>query len=44
MPKSLISLKERGLEINFVDDNFKPYKKLIYAYASYPNSTIINSR
>lgn len=41
LPKSLISLKERGLEINFVDDNFKPYKKLIYAYASYPNSTII---
>ena len=41
LPKSIIALKKRGLVIEFVEHNYGPYKKLIYAYKKYPKATII---
>ena len=41
LPKSLLALQKRGLLIEFVEANHGPYKKLVYSYKLYPNSTII---
>ncbi len=32
LPKSLLKLQKRGLDIKFVDYNLRSYKKLIYTY------------
>lgn len=41
IPKRLKDLTRRGLEIIFVDNDFKPHKKYYYAMQQYPNSNII---
>lgn len=41
VPKRLQNLTKRGLEIVFVDNDFKPHKKYYYAMQQYPNSVII---
>ncbi|QWF70942.1 hypothetical protein KEF85_00080 [Methylomonas paludis] len=41
IPIELRRLENRGLQIEYVDRNIGPYKKLIYALSSFPNSTII---
>lgn len=41
LPKSLTKLKEKGVEIKFVDDDIKAHKKYFYALQEYPKSNII---
>jgi len=41
LPNSLKRLQSRGLEIYFVDENIKSYKKLIYTLEKSPHSDII---
>ena len=43
LPKKLIKLQERGLEIVFVEDDLKPHKKYYYAMQEYPNDLIITA-
>lgn len=40
IPKKVLKLKDRGLEIRFCDD-LKPHKKYYYAIKDYPNDIII---
>lgn len=41
LPYSLLSQKERGLEIKFYDEDLGPFKKIYYALQTYPDSLII---
>lgn len=41
IPDKVLSLKNRGLEIEIVNENLKSYKKLIYALKKFPNENII---
>lgn len=41
IPKRLQNLTKRGLEIVFVENDFKPHKKYYYSMQQYPNSDII---
>lgn len=41
LPASLERLRKRGVRIDFVTENLRPYKKLYYALQEYPESTII---
>lgn len=41
LPVSLTSLCSRGLEIVFVEDDFRSHKKYYYAMQSYPDSIVI---
>jgi Glycosyl transferase family 2 len=41
LPSSLVRLRKRGVRIDFVSENLRPYKKLYYALQEYPDSTII---
>lgn len=41
IPKKILSLKNRGLEIEVVNENLKSYKKLIYAIEKFPDLNII---
>lgn len=41
LPKSLISLIKRGLEIRLCDNNLRSHKKYYYAFKEYPNDTVI---
>lgn len=43
IPKNLLKLKPRGLEIRFVDENIKSYKKLIYALAEFSHCLIVTA-
>ncbi len=41
LPQALKSLQKRGLTIRYVKDNYKSYKKLIYAIDEFPNAILI---
>jgi len=41
LPKSLTKLKRRGLEIMFVDEDFRSHKKYLYTLLKYPNDNMI---
>lgn len=41
LPKNLLRLQSRGLEIRFCEDNLMPHKKYYYSILEYPNSHII---
>ncbi len=41
LPKTITRLEKRGLEVQWVKNNLKPYKKLCYALKAYPNKPII---
>jgi hypothetical protein len=41
LPESLIKLKDRGLTINFCNDDLRSHKKYIYALEQYPNDYIV---
>ncbi|MGE6219792.1 hypothetical protein [Nubsella zeaxanthinifaciens] len=41
LPKRLLKLKKRGLQIVFVSDNLRPHNKYFYAMSSFPNASII---
>ena len=41
LPKSLINLKSRGLEIRFVKDDLRAHKKYFYSIKEFPNDIII---
>lgn len=41
VPASLLALKERGLQIEFVADDIRSHKKYFYAFKKYPSSAII---
>lgn len=41
IPKNILRLKSRGLEVRFVDENLKSYKKLIYSLRSFDKATIV---
>jgi hypothetical protein len=41
LPKNLIALQRRGLEIRFCDENLMPHKKYHYTFNENRNSTII---
>ena len=43
LPKSLLSLRRRGLEIRFCDDDLKPHKKYFYAMQEFPDSIVITA-
>ncbi|SHJ13766.1 glycosyltransferase [Pseudobutyrivibrio xylanivorans] len=43
LPKKLVKLQKRGLEIVFVEDDLKPHKKYYYALQEYPNDLIITA-
>lgn len=41
LPRSLLRLKRRGLQIVFVADNLKPHNKYFYAMSAFPNADIL---
>ncbi|WP_207536126.1 hypothetical protein [Desertivirga arenae] len=41
LPESLTSLKKRGLQIVFVEDNLKPHNKYYFAMKAFPKANII---
>lgn len=41
IPKRLLKLKERGLTIEFCDDDLRAHKKYFYSIQKYPNANII---
>lgn len=41
LPKNLLKLEERGLQIRFCDENIKPHKKYYYTFQNYPEANII---
>lgn len=41
LPNNLLRLKKRGLEIRFVDENIKSYKKLVYAVEAFKQHHIV---
>lgn len=41
IPASLIKLQSRGLDIRFVDENIKSYKKLVYAVETFSDHHIV---
>lgn len=41
IPNSLLRLQKRGVRIDFVDENLRPYNKLYYAWQQYPKAKII---
>lgn len=41
LPKKLLQLEKRGLEIRFCNNNLMPHKKYFYAMQEFPNATII---
>ena len=43
LPKRLIALEKRGLDIRFVDGDLKPHKKYYYALQDYPQMRVITA-
>lgn len=43
LPESLIALKERGVEIEFVEGDIKSHKKYYYVMSRYPDSIIVTA-
>ncbi|WP_317931189.1 hypothetical protein [Halioxenophilus sp. WMMB6] len=41
LPELLHKQQQRGLTINFVDEDFGPYKKYVYSFKQFPDSLII---
>ena len=41
LPKSLLKLKAKGLDIRFVDDDLRPHKKYYYTILAYPDNDFI---
>ena len=41
LPNKVKRLQKRGLTIRFVEENYKPYKKLIYTVQEFPDAHII---
>lgn len=41
LPKELLRLEKRGLEIRFCNENLMPHKKYFYSMLEFPNSNII---
>ncbi len=41
LPKNLLRLEKRGLEIRFCDENLMPHKKYFYTMQEYPDANII---
>lgn len=41
LPKSLLRQKERGLEIRFVDNDYRSHKKYLYALTDFPEDILI---
>jgi mutator protein MutT len=41
LPDSLLHLKKSGLEVRWVEDNLKSFKKLIYSLTEFPDDLII---
>ncbi len=41
VPESLLELKERGLQIEFVKDDIRSHKKYFYAFQRFPQAAII---
>lgn len=41
LPKNLLKLEKRGLQIRFCDENIKPHKKYYYTFQDYPDANII---
>lgn len=41
LPQSLLDQKYRGLQINFVEDDFRSHKKYLYAFETFPNAKVI---
>lgn len=41
LPRKILALKEKGLEILWVDKNLKPHNKYFYAMQKYPKAAII---
>ena len=41
LPKKLLALRSRGLEVRFCDDDLKPHKKYFYVMREFPDSVII---
>lgn len=41
LPKKLLRLQEYGLEIRFVDGDYKSYKKCLYAFQDFPNDFVM---
>lgn len=41
LPKSLVNLTNKGLDIRFVDDDLRPHKKYFYSFKTWPNNCII---
>lgn len=41
LPKRLLNLQKRGLEIRFCDDDLRSHKKYYYAFLEFPDSYII---
>ena len=43
LPHSLLHLEKRGVEIRYVENNLRSYKKLIYALKEYANDVIVTA-
>jgi len=41
LPKRLLRLQEKGLEIRFVDGDYKSHKKYLYSFNEYPNDYVM---
>ena len=41
LPKSIIKLQKRGLDIRFVDDDLRSHKKYLYAMRDFPDKCVI---
>lgn len=41
LPKSLLRLEKRGLEIKFCSENLMPHKKYYYTMLEYPNTNVV---
>ena len=41
LPKNLLDMERRGLEIFFVEDDLRPHKKYFYAMQQYPEADVI---
>lgn len=41
LPKNLLKLQSKGLDIRFVDDDLRPHKKYFYAFQEYPDNVVV---
>ncbi|WP_304477099.1 hypothetical protein, partial [uncultured Helicobacter sp.] len=43
LPDKFLAFQHKGLEIKWVKENFKPYKKLVYALQDFPRDIIVTA-